>query len=149
MNAYVPSREFVNSLGSWSWLEQTGIGPLAFVLLALHDSPVATPALNGLADLLTLGTSRHDVPDCGRRVGLLGERRAALRVDRCRHVIQVAVGSRWSEFVRGGGRVAVLVGLAPLRTGAGRPEVGSYLANSVLADELRMGTAGLLSRASR
>lgn len=155
MNSYVPSREFITSLGTWSWLEETGSGPMAFVLLARNESPIAVPALNGLADLLQLGTSQLDVPDCGARVGLLAEdpwtggSAAAVRVDRCRHVIRVQVGSRWREFVRDGGQIALLVGLAPLAGGARRPEVETYLANAVITDELRMGTARLLTRAVR
>jgi hypothetical protein len=146
VNGYVPSRRFVESLASFSWVERTTAGPVAMVLLGRADSPVAVPALNGLADGLRLGT-RREVPDCGPRVGLLGLT-AALRVDRCRHAVQVPVGRRWAEAVRGGARVGLVVGLAPLRRDADRAHVADYLAHGAPADELRMGTASLLTPAA-
>ncbi len=146
MNAYVPSRRFIESLASFSWVEETGEGPVAMVLLGRAESPVSVPALNGLADGLRLGV-RRDVQDCGPRVGLVG-RTAALRVDRCRHAVQVRVGPRWTAAVLDGARVGLLVGLAPLYRGAGLGEVAAYLEHSAPADELRMGTAALLTPAA-
>lgn len=136
-----PTADFISSLASWTWLEDTAVGPVAFLLLAHPQAGAVSPQLAGLADGLGLAPPGRSLPDTGERVTLRGRNRCAVLVDGCRHLVEVEVGDHWAQFVRAGGPVALLVGLAPLARCSPRDEVESYLGRAALGDRLRLGTA--------
>lgn len=137
----IPTVDFIGSLASWAWLEETAVGPVAFVLLAHPEVGAVSPQLAGLADGLGLLPPGRSLPDTGERVTLRGHNRAAVLVDGCRHLVEVEVGDRWAQFVRARGPIALLVGLAPLARCSPRDDVESYLGRAALGDRLRLGTA--------
>ncbi len=137
----IPTAGFISSLASWTWMEDTAVGPVAFLLLAHPQAGSVSVQLTGLADGLGLAPPGRLLPDTGERVILRGRNRCAVLVDDCRHLVEVEVGNRWAEFVRTGGPIAVLVGLAPLARCASRDDVESYLGRAALANRLRVGTA--------
>jgi anti-sigma regulatory factor (Ser/Thr protein kinase) len=132
---------FINDLASWTWLENTAVGPVAFLLLAHPQAAAVEGQLARLADGLGLVEPRHSLPDTGERVRLLGSGRAAVRVDGCTHLVQVEVGHHWAQFTRAGGPIALLVGLASLARCAPPDEVESYLGQVALDGRLRLGTS--------
>ncbi len=142
MNSTLTAR-FISSLASWTWLEDTAVGPVAFLLLAHPQANSVATQLTGLADSLGLVPPGSHLPDTGERVTLRGRNHAAVLVDGCQHLVQVQVGERWAEFVQAGGPIALLVGLAPLARRASRDEVESYLGTAALSGRLRLGTARL------
>jgi len=135
------TRAVIGSVASWAWLDQTGFGPVAFLLLA---RPEGEPEeLEELADALALAPPGRKLPDIGAdRVGVAGATRVKLRLDGCVHRIEVSVGERWARFVERGGPVAVLVGLEPLARGAGAEAVEAYVGECVAGDRMRLGVAG-------
>jgi hypothetical protein len=140
---------FISSLASWTWLENTAVGPVAFLLLAHPETGPASMELSGLADGLGLVPPGSYLPDTGERVILPSRNRAAVLVDGCRHLVEVEVGDRWHEFVHAGGPIALLVGLASLARCSPRDEVESYLGRAALGDQLRMGTARVRRESDR
>lgn len=116
---------------AWSWLDETGFGPVAFLLLVPPP-----PDGEGLAAALGLAEPGVRLPDIGDRVALLGPDRAAVLG------IEVPVGRRWASFVASGGPVAVLVGLEPLAADSGRTAVEAYVAANTLSARLRLGVSG-------
>ncbi len=148
-SATVPSAEFINSLASWAWLEETAAGPVAFLLLAHPEADTVAGELAGLAEALGLAAPQSRLPDTGERVLVVGTTRAVVAVDGCRHVVLVEVGPHWSEFVRTGGRIALLVGLIPLARNSPRDAVEEYLGRSALNGRLRLGTASVRSASSQ
>jgi hypothetical protein len=135
-----PTARLISSLASWVWLDETAAGPVAFLLLAHPDAIAALRELTALADGLGLKPAGQQLPDTGPRVALVGDQRAAVCVDGCRHLVQVEVGQSWSAFVRAGGPVVLLLGLASLPRCADRDEVESYLGASALNGQLRLGS---------
>ena len=141
MNPTIPTAEFINSLASWAWLEDTAAGPVAFLLLAHPEADMVAGELAGLADAIGLAAPQRRLPDTGERVLVVGTTRAVVCADDCLHVVLVEVGPSWSEFVRTGGRIALLVGLEPLARNSPRDAVETYLGRSALSGRLRLGTA--------
>lgn len=133
--AYAVDSALINGTAAWSWLDGTGFGPVAFLLL-VHPDPVAGELL---ARSLRLAPPARRLPDIGDRVTVLSASRAAVRLDGCGHLMQVSVGERWTSFLRGGGPVAVLVGLDPLPRDAPASAVEPYLATAALSNHLRLG----------
>jgi hypothetical protein len=129
------SAPVIDATAAWSWLDRTGFGPVAFLLL-VHPDPVAGELL---ARSLRLAPPSRRLPDIGDRVTVLGEGHAVVRVDGCEHLMRVPVGERWASFVRSGGPVALLVGLAPLARDAPAVAVAPYLVRSAQAGRLRLG----------
>lgn len=123
----------------WSWLDRTGFGHAAFLLLVHPDPAVG----DWLARSLRLAKPRRRLPEIGDRVTVLSAERAALRFDGATHLMQVPVGEHWSRFLLLGGPMAVIVGMAPLAREAEPKEVGAYLARASAADRLRMGISRL------
>jgi hypothetical protein len=119
---------------AWSWLDETGFGPVAFLLLVPPDGEAMAAAL-GLAD------PGARLPDIGGRITVLAPDRIGVRVDGAPHVMELAVGERWSAFVDAGGPVAILVGLEPLARGADRDAVEAYVAATTLEARLRLGVS--------
>jgi hypothetical protein len=117
-------------IAAWSWLDETALGPVAFVLLVPPDGE--GEALAGAMGLAEPGTR---LPEIGERVTVVGQERAVV------HGIEVPVGGRWADFVTSGGPVAVLVGLEPLPAHAAREEVEAYVAANTLAGSLRLGVS--------
>ncbi len=137
----VLSVEFINSLASWAWLEDTAGGPVAFLLLAHPEADAVAGELSGLAGALGLAAPQRRLPDTGKRVLVVGTTRAVVCVDGCPHVVMVEVGPSWAEFTRTGGRIALLVGLDPLARNSPRDAVEEYLGRCALSGRLRLGTA--------
>ncbi|SEN06166.1 hypothetical protein [Actinacidiphila rubida] len=125
----------INETAAWSWLDRTGWGPVAFLLL-VHPDPAAGELL---ARSLRLAPAARRLPDVGDRVAVLGAEHAAVRLDGSEHLIRVPVGERWCAFVRGGGPAALVVGLAPLPRRATADDVASYLARNAVEGRLRLG----------
>ncbi|WP_405727977.1 hypothetical protein OG607_25715 [Streptomyces sp. NBC_01537] len=115
-------------IGAWSWLEDTGFGPVAFLLLV-----PPRPEGEALAAELGLAEPGERLPEVGERVAVQGRDRAAL------HGVDFPVSKRWAAFVASGGPVAVLVGLEPLPAHAARGAVEAYVAANTLAGSLRLG----------
>ncbi len=147
--ATIPTAGFINSLASWAWLEETAAGPVAFLLLAHPEADATAGELTSLADAIGLAGPQHRLPDTGDRVLVTGDGRAAVHIDGCPHVVLVEVGPHWSEFVRTGGRIALLVGLIPLARNSPRDAVEEYLGRSALNGQLRLGTASVRSASSQ
>ena len=141
MNSTAPTAEFINSLASWAWLEDTAAGPVAFLLLAHPDADTVGRELVGLAEAIGLAGPQQRLPDTGERVLVVGGSRAGVYVDGCPHVVMVEVGPNWAEFTRTGGRIALIVGLMPLARESPRDTVEAYLGRSALEGRLRLGTA--------
>lgn len=127
--------ELINGTAAWSWLDGTGFGPVAFLLL-VHPDPVAGVLL---ARALRLAPPARRLPDIGDRVSVLSAERAAVRLDGCPLLMQVSVGERWTSFLRGGGPAAVLVGLDPLPREAPPGAVEPYLSAATMEGRLRLG----------
>ncbi|MEE4546813.1 hypothetical protein V2S66_33215 [Streptomyces sp. V4-01] len=128
----------IDATAAWSWLDRTGFGPVAFLLL-VHPDPAAGELL---ARALRLAPPSRRLPDIGERVTAAGPEHAVVRLDGCEHLMRVAVGERWAAFVRAGGPTAVLVGLAPLARVAPAEAVEPYLARTAMAGRLRLGLSG-------
>ncbi len=126
------TREAINSLGTWTWLEATAIGRIAFVLAA---HPEGGTRAEVFAAGLGLADPADRMPYVGERVALSGPR-ARLRLDHCRYPVGLTVSARWTEFAAQGGPIALLVGLDPLPRYASAETVESYLGRA----RLRMGT---------
>ena len=126
------SPEVINGTAAWSWLDDTGFGPVAFLLLVPADGEAMAAAL-GLAE------PGERLPDVGERIAVLGPARIAVRLDGAEHVMELAVGERWSGFVGAGGPVAILVGLEPLSASASRSAVEAHVAANTLSARLRLG----------
>lgn len=133
-------KDLLNSVAAWTWVADTGFGPMAFLLVA-HPERLEGRRLEGLADAMGLGSPKVRLRDTGERVTLFGCTNAAVHLDGCDHLMQVSVGDHWSRLVADGGPVALLVGLDPLPRRAPRERVEPYLAATALADRLRMGLA--------
>ncbi|MBB5934208.1 hypothetical protein [Streptomyces zagrosensis] len=129
----------IESVGAWSWVEETGAGPLAFLLLARPEA--SGPPLLRLADALGLVEPAAELPYLGKRVTVIGDTRVALEVPGADYLMEVKVGAWWAEQVGGGVPVAVVVGLAPLARCAPPEEVEAYLGVNGLKGQLRLGTA--------
>ncbi|MEU6175762.1 hypothetical protein ABZ832_28120 [Streptantibioticus parmotrematis] len=133
--------EDIHALATWSWLEKTAIGQVAF-LLAAH--PEGAYEARDFADALGLAEPSRSIPYIGERV-TLDARGARLRVDGWSHDVRLSVGDQWSRFVADGGPVAVLVGLDPLPRCAQPEEVAAYL----LKCDMRMGTTAIRGGGTR
>jgi hypothetical protein len=127
----------IDATAAWSWLDRTGFGPVAFLLL-VHPDPEAGELL---ARALRLAPPSRRLPDIGERVTAAGAGHAVVRLDGCEHLMRVPVGERWA-FVRAGGPAAVLVGLAPLAREAPAAAVEPYLARTAMSGRLRLGLSG-------
>jgi hypothetical protein len=127
----------INGTAAWSWLDRTGWGPMAFLLL-VHPDPAAGELL---ARALRLAPPARRLPDVGERVTPVGAGHAAVRMDGSEHLARVPVGERWCTFVRGGGPVALVVGLAPLPRRATAEAVASYLPRTAVEGLLRLGVS--------
>ncbi|MBY8878865.1 hypothetical protein [Actinacidiphila acidipaludis] len=125
----------INTTAAWSWIDRTGWGPVAFLLL-VHPDPACGELL---ARSLRLAPPARRLPDVGERVTVAGAGHAAVRLDGSDHLIRVPAGDRWCAFVRGGGPVALVVGLAPLPRRASAEAVASYLGRAAVAGRLRLG----------
>ncbi len=136
-----PTAEFINCLATWTWLEETAVGQVAFLLLAHPEADTVAPQLVQLAERLGLAPPQGMLPDAGERVLVVDGHRAAVRIDGCPRVVLVEVGRRWAEFTRAGGRIAVAVGLAPLARRSHRADVEDYLGHGAMSGRLRLGTA--------
>lgn len=120
---------------SWTWLDDTAFGPVAFLLLAHpHGSGTAE-----LAALLGLAEPGRRLPELGERITVPRPGRATVCGADGGALLEVAAGERWSAFVAGGGPVALVVGLDPLARGAPLPEVEVYLALGTTAGRIRLG----------
>lgn len=120
---------------SWTWLDDTAFGPVAFLLLA-HPHGSGTEEL---AALLGLAEPGRRLPELGERIAVPRPGRATVRGPDGGPLLEVAAGDRWSAFVAGGGPVALVVGLDPLARRAPLPEVETYLALGTTAGRLRLG----------
>ncbi|MFF7211256.1 hypothetical protein ACFZAU_12070 [Streptomyces sp. NPDC008238] len=120
---------------SWTWLDDTAYGPVAFLLLA-HPHGRGTAEL---AALLGLAEPGRRLPELGARVTVGGCGRATVRGADGGALLEVAAGERWSAFVAGGGPVALVVGLDPLARGAPLPAVEAYLALGTTCGRIRLG----------
>ena len=125
----------INETAAWSWVDRTGWGPVAFLLL-VHPDPACGELL---ARSMRLAPPARRLPDVGERVAVMGATHAAVRLDGSEHLIRVPVGERWCAFVRGGGPTALVVGLAPLPRCASADAVASYLARTAVEGRLRLG----------
>ncbi|MDJ0346984.1 hypothetical protein QMK19_37460 [Streptomyces sp. H10-C2] len=130
-----PTPALINGTASWSWLDHTGFGRVAFLLL-VHPIPASGETL---ARALGLSAPGRRLPEIGERIAVAGAGRATVRLDRAGHLMQVAVSERWASFVREGGPTAVLVGLVPLSRDAPREEIETYLADTVRTNRIRLG----------
>lgn len=128
-------QELINETAAWSWLDRTGYGPVAFVLL-VHPDPAASELL---ARALRLAPPAKRLPYVGERVEAVGGQHAAVLLDGCEHLMRIPVGARWADFVRAGGPAALLVGLVPLSRWADAAAVEAYLARCTLTGHLRLG----------
>ncbi|MFG2299582.1 hypothetical protein [Actinacidiphila glaucinigra] len=120
---------------SWTWLDDTAFGPVAFLLLA-HPQGRGTA---GLAALLGLAEPGRRLPELGDRIAVRRPGRAVVRGADGGALLEVAAGERWSAFVAGGGPVALVVGLDPLARRAPLPEVELYLALGTTGGRIRLG----------
>lgn len=126
------TQQDINSLATWTWLEATAIGRVAFALAA---HPEGGAQAEEFAAALRLAGPSCRMPYVGERVTVSGER-AQLRLDACPYGVDLAVGPQWTAFAAEGGPVALIVGLDPLPRHAPARAVESYLGRS----RLRMGT---------
>ncbi|MCQ4085043.1 hypothetical protein NGB36_31900 [Streptomyces sp. RB6PN25] len=133
--------ELIHSLATWTWLERTAVGQVAFVLVAPRAH--SADAVRGLAAALGLREPSCRLPYVGERVTVHGSSRARLHPDGWAHAIGLTVGARWSRYVVEGGPVAVLVGLDPLTPCAQPDAVNEYVITRTRGNRLRMGTASM------
>ncbi|WUD74697.1 hypothetical protein OG937_24880 [Streptomyces sp. NBC_00510] len=120
---------------SWTWLDDTAFGPVAFLLLA-HPHGSGTEEL---AVFLGLAEPGRRLPELGERITVPRPGRATVRGADGGPLLEVAAGDRWAAFVAGGGPVALVVGLDPLARRAPLPQVETYLALGTTAGRIRLG----------
>ncbi len=131
------TRELIDSLATYTWLEPTAVGRVAFVLAA---HPVGGPRAERFARALRLAEPSRRMPYVGERVTVSGSH-ARLRLDGCPYAVELAVGPQWTAFVAAGGPVALVVGLDPLPRCSPPERVEAYLRRG----RVRMGTARVAS----
>jgi hypothetical protein len=129
------TREGINALATYTWLETTAIGRIA-VVLAAH--PEGGDGARSFARALRLAEPADRMPYVGDRISVDGAH-ARLRLDDCAYLVELAVGPQWAAFVAGGGPVALIAGLDPLPRCAPPDTVASYLRGA----RLRLGTTAV------
>jgi hypothetical protein len=143
-----PTADLIASLAAWHWIAGTPAGPVAFLLLARTPSSRLGPPnealsrMHGLAASLRLASCSRRLPDIGSRL-YVRDFDAFLKLDRCERLLHAPIGEVWSDFARGGGTVAVSVGLDPLRAHASMKVVQVYMAAMARAGRLFMGKTSL------
>ncbi len=130
------TREVIDSLATWTWLQATAIGRIAFALAAHPEGGAQAEAF---AAALRLAEPACRMPYVGERVAVSGPR-AQLRLDRCSYAVDLAAVPQWTSFAADGGPIALIVGLDPLPRHAPARAVESYLGRS----RLRTGTTRAL-----
>ncbi len=135
------TRDLINSLATYTWLEATAVGRVAFVLAA---HPEGGPEAGRFARALRLAEPARRMPYVGERVTVSGAH-ARLRLDQCPYAVELAVGPQWTAFVAAGGPVALIVGLDPLPRCSPPETVESYLRQA----QVRMGTTRIVAPADR
>ncbi|WP_329133636.1 hypothetical protein OG552_16530 [Streptomyces sp. NBC_01476] len=139
-----PTEDLIASLAVWHWIAGTAAGPVAFLLLArplsgrLGAPNEAEMRMRRLASSLRLAECSRRLPDIGSRL-YIDDLDAFLRLDRCEHLLHAPIGDAWRDFVRGGGTVAVAVGLDPLRPRASKEVVQAYMTVAARTGRLFMG----------
>lgn len=135
------TRELINSLATYTWLETTAVGRVAFALAA---HPAGGPEAERFARTLRLAEPAQRMPYIGERLTVAGSH-ARLSLDGCGYGVELAVGPQWAGFVAAGGPVALIVGLDPLPRCSPPATVESYLRHA----RLRMGTTRAVEPATR
>ncbi|GAA2441685.1 hypothetical protein [Streptomyces macrosporus] len=134
-------------VATWTWLERTEVGRMAFLLVA-PPAPVPWGDTAGDVErrmLRPAAALELDGPDrplvyVGPRLALGADRdRVSVRLDERGLGLRARVCAEWAAFARGGGPVALLVGLDPLAPAATPEDVEEYLRTRAARGRLRMG----------
>jgi hypothetical protein len=126
------TRELIDSLATYTWLETTEVGRVAFALAAHPEGGLEAERF---ARALCLAEPAAGMPYVGERVTVSGSH-ALLRLDDCPYGVRLAVGPQWSAFGAGGGPIVLIAGLDPLPRCSPPQTVEAYLRHA----RLRMGT---------
>ncbi len=134
-------------VATWTWMERTEVGRMAFLLIT-PPSPVpwgdtardVERRMLRLAGALELDDPDRPLAYVGPRLTLgTGSDRVSVRLDDRGLGLRARVCAEWAAFVRGGGPVALLVGLDPLAPATTPEEVEEYLRTHTSSGRLRMG----------
>ncbi|MFD9859771.1 hypothetical protein [Streptomyces alboflavus] len=141
-----PDAGLLARVGVTTWLENTPLGCVAFLLIVPPPSldnesrSVSELRMRGLGAALGLAPTSQVLPDIGPRLRMQGQTAVVVEIDQCDYQLRVPVGtSEWARFVAEGGPVAVALGLDELRRGTDHGGVERYLARTTEAERLLMG----------
>lgn len=131
-----PSSELLSASSVWTWVDAMPEGLGAFLLI--------TPPMGPVVDMQALaeqaGLSAPDQPMAHSTVQLtIHGPDAVVAVRGTELALRVPMGSEWSQIVRTGGTLVVVVGAEPLLSTSGRQEVDDYLLGAVLPRRIWMG----------
>ncbi|MFE0107108.1 hypothetical protein [Streptomyces sp. NPDC059009] len=143
-----PTPSLLASLSVAQWVDATPNGHVAF-LLVTHPPKADTAdvgscieaSMRGLASELGLAPPSSLMPDVSNRLSIARDC-IMLSLAESRLTFCVSIrNTEWGDFVRGGGPVAIVVGLDPLSPTTERTEINEYLATGATADRLLVGKA--------
>jgi hypothetical protein len=138
-----PTREFVSSLHVCTWMEVTGAGPIAVVLIT-PPAAGSDAMTNGLAAALSLRPTRSRYGDAGERVILRNSMPPALKLDRLPFgLLLPPVPMAWEDFVMADGPVCIAVGLDPLPPDADHTAARRYRSAATGRGRIHVGIATL------
>lgn len=132
--------ERLSGLSSRAWIDATADGLVAFLLIAPSSAAVGLEDIGALATAVGLAGPAEPMPSVGERVVLHGLS-ATVQLPEIGRALRVAVTSEWSQLVREGGTVAVLLAADPLAEGATKAERDDHLLQAVSTDRLWLGKA--------
>ncbi|MGV9271342.1 hypothetical protein ACWDRR_42645 [Kitasatospora sp. NPDC003701] len=127
-------------LSAWTWIDSTPEGLVAFVLIT--PATEASSGLGALAQAAGLESPDRPLPSPGLRL-VLHDSYAMVILPRAKTALRIPTDEGWSDFVRRGGAVVVIMGERSLVHDAERTEVESYLLQSLLPGGLWMAKTSL------
>ncbi|MEV8324490.1 hypothetical protein [Kitasatospora sp. NPDC056731] len=128
------------SLSAWTWIDSTPDGLVAFMMIT--PSSGEARGLRALASTAGLALPDQPLPSPGIRIVLDGPD-ALVLLPRTTGAIRVPADDGWSDFVRRGGAIVILMGQRYLDPSARRIDVEEYLQTALLSRHLWLGKTTL------
>ncbi|MFD9690962.1 hypothetical protein ACFWXO_34960 [Kitasatospora sp. NPDC059088] len=128
------------SLSAWTWIDSTPDGLVAFMMIT--PSSGEARGLRAFATTAGLASPDLPLPSPGIRIVLDGPD-ALVLLPGPSGAIRVPTDEGWSDFVRRGGAIVLLMGQRYLIPGASRIDVEEYLQTALLSRRLWLGKTTL------